>query len=181
MRADARRNYERIIECARQAFTEHGPDAPLDDIARRACVGAGTLYRHFPNRDALIEAVYRARIEHLAGLAYELAETMEPMAALEQWLRDQVAYVLSEHSLALTLKSSMDQTSETFTMCRTMMTDAAAALLTPAQQAGLVRADLEPHDLIRLGHGIATACETAPDVAPRLLSVAVNGLRPVQE
>ncbi|WP_026343632.1 TetR/AcrR family transcriptional regulator [Nocardia sp. BMG111209] len=179
MRADARRNYERIIECARQAFTEHGPEAPLDDIARRACVGAGTLYRHFPNREALIEAVYRARIEHLAGRAFELIETLEPMKALEQWLHDQVAYVLSEHSLALTLKASMDQTTETFNLCRTMMTDAAAAVLIPAQQAGLVRTDLEPRDLIRLGHGIATACEHSPEAAPRLLSVAVNGLRPV--
>jgi AcrR family transcriptional regulator len=179
MRADARRNYERIIDCARQAFTEHGPEAPLDDIARRACVGAGTLYRHFPNREALIEAVYRARIEHLAGRAYELIDTLEPMKALEQWLHDQVTYVLNEHSLALTLKSSMDQTSDTFNLCRTMMTDAAAALLTPAQETGQVRADLEPRDLIRLGHGIATACETSPDAAPRLLSVAINGLRPV--
>jgi AcrR family transcriptional regulator len=178
-RADARRNYERIIGCAREVFAESGPEAPLDDIARRAGVGAGTLYRHFPNREALIEAVYRSSMETLAQRAYELLETRSPGEALTEWLGAQVEFGLSERSLALTLKASMDPASEAFALCRTLITDAAAALLKPAQEAGLVRADLEPRDLIRLGHGIAVACELAPEAAPRLLSVAVNGLRPI--
>jgi AcrR family transcriptional regulator len=173
MRADARRNYERILACARAAFAEHGPEAPLDDIARRACVGPGTLYRHFPNRDALMAAVYLSSIEALAQRAHELCETRSPLDALEQWLRALVDFVMNERSLAVTLKSTMDPNSY---IC-TLMTGAATALLEPAQDAGLVRADLEPRDLIRLGNGIATACEKAPEAAPRLLSVAVSGLR----
>ncbi|WP_245745944.1 TetR/AcrR family transcriptional regulator [Nocardia altamirensis] len=177
MRADARRNYERIVETAREAFAEHGPDAPLDDIARRAGVGAGTLYRHFPNREALIEAVYRSSIETLCRRSGELRETMPPVDALEQWMREQVAWVMDKRSLATTLKALIDHDSETFTLCRTMITDAAAELLKPAQEAGLIRADIEPRDVLRFGHGIGVACEKTPEVADRLLAVTFDGLR----
>ncbi|WP_225731512.1 MULTISPECIES: TetR/AcrR family transcriptional regulator [unclassified Nocardia] len=177
MRADARRNYERIVEAARAAFAEHGPDAPLDDIARRAGVGAGTLYRHFPNRDALIEAVYRSSIERLSSYAHELAATHPPETALEMWLQRQVRWVLEERSLAVTLKALIDRESETFELCRVLMNDAATAILKPAQTAGLVRGDIEPRDLLRFGHGIAIACETAPEAADRLLAVTMDGLR----
>src|SRR5690349_18536812 len=98
MRADALRNYERIIASARQAFAEQGPDAPLEDIARRAGVGIGTLYRHFPNRDVLIEAVYRSSIEELSARAHELLEKLSPAEAFEQWLREQVQWVMANRS-----------------------------------------------------------------------------------
>ncbi|WP_231951275.1 TetR/AcrR family transcriptional regulator [Nocardia terpenica] len=177
MRADARRNYERIIECAREAFAEHGPGAPLDDIARRACVGPGTLYRHFPQRDALIEAVYRANLEKLAQHAYDLLETLPPGAALEQWFRAQVDYAMDKRSLAITLKAVIDRESETFTLCSKLIGDAVTALVTAAQEAGEIRADLVPRDVLRMGHGIGVACETAPDAAERLIAVALAGLR----
>jgi len=179
MRADARRNYERILECARQAFTEFGPEAPLDDIARRAGVGPGTLYRHFPHREALIEAVYRSSVEDLSHRAEELLETCSPLDALQQWMRAQVAFVMGRRGLAITLKAALDHDSETFQLCHTMATEAAASLLRPAQLAGLVRPEIEPRDLIRLGHGIGVACESAPEAAERLLTVAFAGLQAV--
>ncbi len=178
MRADARRNYERIVACARDAFAEHGPEAPLDDIARRAEVGAGTLYRHFPHRDALIEAVYRSQIEALAQRAFELRDTEPPGEALRGWLRAQVDFVMNERSLALTLKAAIDRNSETFTLCSALVSEAAAAVLHPAQEAGLVRTDIEPRDVLRLAHGIGAACESAGrEAADRLLAVAWDGLR----
>ncbi|MGW0054705.1 MULTISPECIES: TetR/AcrR family transcriptional regulator [Nocardia] len=177
MRADARRNYERILECAREAFAEHGPEAPLDEVARRAAVGPGTLYRHFPNRDALIEAVYRSSIEALAELAAELTETLPPLEALEQWFRAQVRFVMDKRSLAVTLKAAIDRGSQTFTLCSNLITDAATSVLQPAQDAGLIRPEIEPRDLLRLGHGIGVACETSPDAAERLITVTLAGLR----
>lgn len=177
MRADARRNYARILECAREAFAEEGPEVPLDDIARRAAVGPGTLYRHFPNREALIEAVYRDSIERLSRRAYELLETDSPAAAFEQWMREQVAFVLDKRSLAPTLKALIDHDSETFTLCRTLINDASTALVKAAQDAGVIRTDIEPRDVLRLGHGIGIACETMPEAAERLLGVTLDGLR----
>jgi AcrR family transcriptional regulator len=177
MRADARRNYERIVECAREAFAEHGPEAPLDDIARRAGVGPGTLYRHFPNREVLIEAVYRSSIEKLSQRAYDLLETHTAATALEYWMREQVGFVMENRSLATTLKAAIDKGSETFTLCRTMISDAAAALLKSAQEEGVIRSDIEPRDLLRMGHGIGVACETMPEAAERLLAVTFDGLR----
>ncbi|MFI5777642.1 TetR/AcrR family transcriptional regulator [Nocardia sp. NPDC051570] len=178
MRADARRNYERIITYAREAFAEHGPQAPLDDIARRAGVGAGTLYRHFPHREALIEAVYRSTIEALSRRAFDLIDTVPPGESLRLWLHAQVDYVMNERSLAVTLKAAIDRDSETFTLCSTLVADAAGAVLRSAQDAGLVRDDIEPRDVLRLAHGIGAACEHAGrEAADRLLAVAWDGLR----
>jgi AcrR family transcriptional regulator len=178
MRADARRNHERIVATAREAFTEQGIDVPLDDIARRTGVGPGTLYRHFPNRDALVEAVYREEIGMLAARAYALVEELPPDEALGTWFREQVGWVRDSSGLALTLKAAIDQDSETFAHCRKELREAVAALLAAAKAAGVVRADLEPGDLLRLGHGVATASEYADDEGvERLLSVVLTGLR----
>ncbi|MTE16803.1 TetR/AcrR family transcriptional regulator [Nocardia aurantiaca] len=177
MRADARRNYERIVTTAQQAFAELGPEAPLEEIARRAGVGIGTLYRHFPNRDVLIEAVYRSNIEQLSQRAQVLLETHTPATAFEYWLREQVAWVMANRVLATTLKAGMDHDSPTFRLCRTSITDAAALLLKAAQDAGAIRTDVEPVDLIRFGHGIGVACETKPEAAERLIAVTIDGLR----
>ncbi|GHF15478.1 TetR family transcriptional regulator [Amycolatopsis deserti] len=178
MRADARRNYERILSTAREAFLEHGPEAPLDDIARRAGVGAGTLYRHFPTRETLIEAVYRHDIEELSKAAHRLLAEYEPVTALELWIREHVAFVLHKRGLAATLKAAMDRDSETFALCKKLMNDAAAAVLTPAQEAGAVREDVRPRDLLLLGHGICVAAEGSEETADRLLTVMLDGLRP---
>jgi len=178
MRADARRNYERILNTAREAFLEHGPEAPLDDIARKACVGAGTLYRHFPNREALIEAVYRDDIERLSTAARGLLAEHEPGKALELWVREQLAFVLHRRGLAATLKAALDRDSETFALCKTMLNDAAAEVLTRAQEAGAVRGDVKPRDLLLLGHGVGVAAEGNDETADRLLTVMLDGLRP---
>lgn len=177
MRADARRNYERIVTSAQEAFAEQGPDAPLEEIARRAGVGIGTLYRHFPSREVLVEAVYRSSIEQLSARAHSLLETHSGTEALEIWLREQVQWVMDNRSLATTLKAGMDKGSPTFTLCRTLITDAAAALLQAAQDSGDIRRDIEPRDLLRFGHGIGIACETVPEAAPRMLDVTLDGMR----
>jgi AcrR family transcriptional regulator len=178
MRADARRNYERIITIAREVFAEHGPEAPLDDIARRACVGPGTLYRHFPNREALIEAVYRADIEQLTQRATELAESRSPGDALAEWLREQVTFVVQNHGLAATLKAAIDRDSKTFALCKTLLNDAAAKIVGSAQEAGVIRDDVQPRDLLLMAHAIGVASQTTPDAAPRMVTVMLDGLRP---
>lgn len=178
MRADARRNYERIVATARAAFFEHGIDVPLDDIAKGAKVGAGTLYRHFPNRDTLIEAVYRGEIEQLSDSARQLARELPPEEALFAWMRVQVRFVVELSGLASTLKAAIDEDSETFRYCKETLREAVGAVLEPAQQAGVVRADLEPSDLMRLGHGIGTSAKYSDAAGmERLLSVVFNGLR----
>lgn len=177
MRADARRNHERLVAAARSAFTEHGTDAPLDDIARRAGVGPGTLYRHFPHREALIEAVYRDDIERLSARAFELAEKHPPGEALALWMREQVERTFERCGLAVTLKAAIDRGSETFAHCKSVMFGAAEAVLTPAQEAGLVRPDVEPRDLLLLAHGLAVSSQTAPESTERLLSITLAGLR----
>ncbi|WP_328601682.1 TetR/AcrR family transcriptional regulator [Nocardia terrae] len=177
LRADARRNYERIMATAQAAFAELGPDVALEEIARRAGVGIGTLYRHFPNREVLIEAVYRSNIEQLSEHARELLETHTPATAYEFWLRDYVAWVIANRVLATTLKAGMDRNSPTFALCRASITDATSLLLTAAQNAGAVRPDIEPSDLMRFGHGIGVACETVPEAAERMIDVTLAGLR----
>lgn len=178
MRADARRNYERIVATAREVFAAHGVDAPLDDIAKAAKVGPGTLYRHFASREALIEAVYRGEVGQLAAHAHELRDTMPPGEALFAWMRAQIAFITENGGLALALKTAIDADSETFEYCRAQLHAAVAALLEPAQAAGVVRTDLEPRDLLRLGHGVGTATAYADEAgAERLLSVVLDGLR----
>lgn len=179
MRADARRNWERIVAAARDAFSEHGRDAPLDEIARQAGVGAGTLYRHFPKRETLVEAVYRDEIETLSARAFELLDSHEPQVALAEWMKQQIEFVVLKRGLAETLKAAIDKNSEVFAYCHEMLTDAVAALLTRGQEAHSIRSDIQPRDLLRLGHGIAVAAEySTPEETERLLSVMLSGLRP---
>jgi AcrR family transcriptional regulator len=177
LRADAQRNYDRLVGAARAAFLEHGADAPLDDIARRAGVGAGTLYRHFPTRDALIEAVYRGDVEELCALAYQLLETSTPADALASWMRAQVAHVQQKRGLGSALVGTFGRDSELFAWCRERLWAAAGTLLSAARESGAVRPDVEAPDLLRLGHGVAVAAEYAPQDAERLLSVVLDGLR----
>jgi AcrR family transcriptional regulator len=178
MRADARRNFERLVAAAREAFTEHGAEASLDDIARRAGVGPGTLYRHFPDRVALMEAVYRADFSRISSRAYELLAEKPPEEALELWMREQVDYVLHRRALAAMLKAILDRDSKTLDYCRTAMRDAAEAMVARAREAGLIRPEVSPSDLLRLGHAVAYAAEAAPEDADRLLSYMLDGLRP---
>jgi AcrR family transcriptional regulator len=177
MRADAQRNYERLLAVAKEAFGEHGADAPLDDIARRAGVGAGTLYRHFPTRQALMEAVYRDDVAELSAQAYELLERLPPAEALAAWMQLQVAYIIRKRGLGAALVATVGMESELFTTCREALIGAGAALLAAAQHAGAVRTDIDSADLLRLGHALAIATEKSPTEAPRLVEVVLDGLR----
>lgn len=178
MRADARRNYERIVATAREVFFTHGVEAPLDDIVKRAGVGAGTLYRHFPNRDALIEAVYRSEIEDVADQSYALAKSLAAEDALHEWFRELIRFHTERAGLAAALKAAIDEDSETFMYCKQKLRDAAWAVLEPAQAVGAVRTDLEAVDLMRLSHGIGAAAKYADEASrDRMLSVLLEGLK----
>jgi AcrR family transcriptional regulator len=178
MRADARRNYERLVAVAREAFTHFGIGAPLDDIARHAEVGPGTLYRHFPTRDSLLAAVYRGDIEQLARQADELGATRTPAEALVEWLHLQLVYTKQKYGLGAAVKTMLATDGHTLTWCRDRLRGALSRLLTAAQQAGAVRTDVDATDVLRLVHGIAVASESAPDQADRLLGLVLDGLRP---
>jgi AcrR family transcriptional regulator len=179
MRADARRNYERIVATARDVFFTHGIEAPLDDVVKRAGVGAGTLYRHFPNREVLIEAVYRTEIEEIAEQAYALAKQLSAEDAIREWFRELIRFHIDRSGLAAALKAAIDEDSETFRYCKQKLRDAAWALLEPAQAVGAVRADLEAVDLMRLSHGLGAAAKFADDASrERMLSVLMEGLKP---
>ena len=178
VRADARRNYERIVATARAAFVADGIDVPLDDIAKRSGVGAGTLYRHFPSREALIEAVYREEITQLADAAFRLRDELAPGEALFRWMREQVRWIADSLGMASALKAAIDSDSETFAYCKKTLREAVGALLEPAQAAGLVRADLEQSDLLRLTHGVGAAAQyTDAAGLDRMMSVVIDGMR----
>jgi AcrR family transcriptional regulator len=181
MRADARRNYQRLVAAAAAAFAERGTDASMDDVARRAGVGPGTLYRHFPTRQALLEAVYRDQVEALSGLAYELRDTLPPGEALAAWLRAVAGFATAKRELAAALMSGPgDERPEVFAAGKQAMREAGTALVRHAQEAGEVRGDVDVADLLKLGHAIALAAEHAPDgpdQADRLLALVMDGLR----
>ena len=179
-RADAQRNVERLIVAAREAFTTHGPNASLDDIARAAGVGPGTLYRHFPTRLALFEAVYRDSVERLCADGERLAATEPPAEALIDWLKGFVTVVSQKRGLAAALTEE-GRTSELFVQCHTMINATGAALLDRAKAAGSVRDDLALGDLLKMAKAFALAAESAPEgaaLAERLLVLSMDGLRP---
>ncbi|MEU6475861.1 TetR/AcrR family transcriptional regulator [Streptomyces sp. NPDC047017] len=185
MRADARRNYERLLEVAARAFAEHGENASLDDIAKRAGVGSGTLYRHFPNRRSLLEAAYLDRIEAIAARADELALRLPPDEALTQWLHELCAGSVQVRGLKALLGSAVTDGSATaVTVCGTAIKEAATRLVRAAQRDGFLRADVEPVEVLRLAHGVTTASELADGPADgqgtsirRYLSLLTEGLR----
>jgi len=179
MRADARRNRELLMAAALEAFTERGADdTSLEEIARRAGVGIGTLYRHFPGRTALLEAVYTDQVAALCRRAGELAASQSPGAALAAWMREMVEFGATKQNLTSALAADYDKDAPVFSACRDDLLAAATALLTQAQQAGAVRPDVQPLDLLRLSHGVAAATARADDSeqAERLLSLMLNGV-----
>lgn len=181
MRADARRNHERLLRVARAAFAEHGTDAALEDIARRAGVGIGTLYRHFPNRHALMNAVFQDAVTALLARSRELAHADEPCGALVEWLRAIVTQASEYRGLALELMAASYDTSSPLSQCSEPLRTAGATLLTRAQQAGTVRPDVSISDLMQLTNAIALAAEetpTDPALADRLLTLTLRGLKP---
>ncbi len=179
-RADAQRNVERLIAAARDAFAAHGPGAPLDDIARAAGVGAGTLYRHFPPRLALFEAVYRDSVERLCAEGERLSATEPPGDALVDWLRDFVHVVSQKRGLAAALTEE-GRTSELFAQCHAMINATGGELVGRAKAAGAIRDDVALGDLLAMTKAFAQIGETSPEgpaLAERLLVLAMDGLRP---
>jgi AcrR family transcriptional regulator len=178
-RADARRNHDRLLGAARAVFTEQGPDAPLEEVARRAGVGIGTLYRHFPTREALITAVFFDRIETLRARAEELAESESPVDALRLWLREQLDEAAKMRGLGAMAMNLMLCEQQPPQACAPMR-DAGATLLARAQAAGEVRTDTDIDDLLHLVVGIGLASEDAPDgaaLADRLFALMLDGVR----
>jgi AcrR family transcriptional regulator len=176
-RADAARNYDKLIAAARDAFTEDGAEASLEDIARRAGVGIGTLYRNFPTRQALLEATYVEEVESICRAATE-QDGLEPWDALVTWLRGFVDYAQTKKALAGELLSYMDGEAAVFMQCRQSIVNAATPLFEAAQRAGVVRPDVEAMDAVRMVGGIATIPNADAAQIERILAVALDGLRP---
>jgi len=177
MRADARRSRAKLLEAATAAFAEHGADAPLDDIARQAGVGIGTLYRHFPTRTDLQAAVYRGQVERVCDAADELLVSATPEQALIGWAHALGAYLVTKRGLANALIGAVGKDSELMNGCMTAMRTAADRLVRNAQQAGVLRPDVTERDLLRLVHGIAVATEQSPEDTDRLMTLMLDGLR----
>jgi AcrR family transcriptional regulator len=180
MRADARRNYERLLAEARSAFAEHGTGASLEDVARRAGVGIGTLYRHFPHRNALLSAVFEEAVGELLARSRELLDAPQPCTALVEWLRDIITHASEYRGLSRALMSASYEEGSDLARCRGPMREAGSALLARAQEAGAVRPDVSIGDLLQLTNAIALAAEETPDepeLADRLLTLTLRGLK----
>lgn len=175
-RADAARNYDKLIAAAREAFTEDGASASLEDIARRAGVGIGTLYRNFATRQELLEAVYVDEVETICRAAEEV-DGADPWEALATWLRSFAGYAATKKALMTELMQYMDGSAPVFTHCRQAIGDAGEPLLEAAQRAGEVREDIVFMDMVRMVGGIATIPHAEPGQVDRILAVALDGLR----
>lgn len=181
MRADARRNREQLVTAAIAAFTEHGAEASLDDIARRAGVGPGTLYRHFPTRQALQEAAYLDGFHALCERAYVLVDELAPGEALFAWMHDLAGYLATKRGLSAALMSTLDKSSEVFTATHEAIRKAGGTLIDNAIADGKVRSDVTISDILKLVNGVGIACEAHPDreaQTNRLLGIVIAGLRP---
>src|SRR5215467_919529 len=161
-RTDAQRNRERILEVAKEAFTRSGANTSLDDIAKQAGVGAGTLYRHFPTRDALLEAVYRSEVEKLAAAERELSQKLPPVEALRAWMLLFVDYVAAKHIIAPALNTLVGGPSKLYETHRAQIQGAIDVLVKRAIKSGDIRRDLDPFDLLRALIGVSNVA-SSPD------------------
>ncbi|MBO0806508.1 MAG: TetR/AcrR family transcriptional regulator [Nocardiopsaceae bacterium] len=177
MRADARRSRAKLLRAASEAFGSRGADAPLEDIARRAGVGIGTLYRHFPTRLDLQSAVFLSGVTGVCAEADTLLRGSPPERALTAWLRLLTDYMATKRGLSRALIDSLGRDSELISSCSLAMRETVERLLTRAQEAGEIRPDVDATDVLRLVHGIGIATERVPDDAGRLLSLLLDGLR----
>ncbi|MEV5613100.1 helix-turn-helix domain-containing protein [Streptomyces sp. NPDC052225] len=172
-RADAARNFDALLAAAREAFTTKGSDASLEDIARQAGVGIGTLYRNFPTRQDLFETVYAEEVDALCRLADELVDA-RPWEGLATWLRRFVDYTVTKRAI----RDALSGESDIFVSCRRAMLDAAEPLLVRAQEAGEVRGDLSFDDLLRMVSGVTAAAYVDEAQRDRVLGFALDGIRP---
>ncbi len=181
-RADAQRNRERILEVAKLAFTRSGANASLDDIASEGGVGPGTLYRHFPTREELLQAVYRSEMEKLAAMERKFAQTMPPLEALRAWLLLFVDAIETKQIIAPALNTLIGDPKQVFAASYALMQEAIRALVQRAIKNGDIRKDVEPMDLLRALVGVAHVA-TSPDwqqSARRLVDILIAGSRPIK-
>ena len=181
-RTDALRNRERILEVAKAAFTRQGANASLEEIAKQAGVGTGTLYRHFPTRDELIEGVYRNEVEKLAAAAARFAETMSPLEALRAWMLLLVDYIAAKHIIAPALNTIAGGPSRLHEGSRTMIQGAIDELVKRAKRSGDLRRDLDAYDLLRALIGVSHVGSGADwqQSARRLVDILIAGSRPLK-
>ena len=181
-RSDALRNRDRLLEVAKEAFARSGADTSLDDIAKQAGVGAGTLYRHFPTRDALLEAVYRAEVEKLAAAERELCATLPPLEALRAWMLLFVDYIATKQIIAPALNTLVGGPLKVYEASRARVQGAMHALVKRAIESGDIRRDLDPVDLLRALIGVSNVA-SGPEwrqSARRLVDILISGSRPVK-
>ena len=178
-RADAARNRERVLAAAKEVFSAGGVEASLEAVARAAGVGIGTLYRHFPTREALFEAVYRREVQQLADLAEKLKQATPPIEALQQWMRSNVKFVATKKGMSAALALATYKNSELFSYSFDQLTRAAGGLLERAIAAGEIRDDISPEDLLRALVGMCYMHDQPgwQKSVLRLVDVFIDGLR----
>jgi len=179
-RADAQRNRERILEVARFAFTRHGAQATLDDIARQAGIGSGTLYRHFPTRDALIEAVYRSDVEKLTAAGQRFAATMPPLKALRAWMLLFIDHVADKRLILPAMDTVAGGSMRLIEGARSLIHGAFLTLVQRAIDSGDLQAKTNPEDLVRALVGVfhTTALPGWEPSARRIVNILIDGSRP---
>lgn len=179
-RTDALRNRERILEVAKEAFTRFGAAASLDDMAKRSGVGPGTLYRHFPTRDTLIEAVYRSEVEKLAAAERKFSETMPPLDALRAWMLLVVDFIAAKRIIAPALNSVAGGSTKLFEGSRALIQAANDGLIKRAIDSGDLRSDLDPPDLLLalIGTSHMSSGPGWPQSGKRLVDILITGARP---
>jgi AcrR family transcriptional regulator len=179
LRADAQRNRDRLLDVAVRAFSQDGPDVTLDAIARDAGVGIGTLYRHFPTREALIEAAYRNELARLCDAVPDLLRAMPPEQATRAWMDRYIDYMTTKRGMADALRAVIASGGSPYAQSRDRLTTAITTLLQAGAAAGTLRADVEPADVLASLSGVSLAAgEPAQrDQARRLLDLLMDGLR----
>jgi AcrR family transcriptional regulator len=179
-RSDAQRNRERILEVAKQVFTRRGADASMDEIAKRAKIGPGTLYRHFPTRDNLLEAVYITEVEKLAGAQKRLSTELTPIKALRAWLLVFIDYIAAKKIIIPALNAMAGGPSRVFEQSNQIMAEAANALASRAVASGDLRPDVDPRDFMRAIYGLSTvgSADDWPQKARKFVDIFLRGSRP---
>jgi AcrR family transcriptional regulator len=177
MRADARRNYDRLVQAARALLTERGTDASMDEIAKRADVGVGTLYRHFPRRIDLVEAVYRDDVDGLVCTAADLSKSESPWDALVGWLDAFVQYAQNKRVFLSELHEAFEKNPELALVSRQKIAEAASLVLTRAQDEGVARTDIDAVDMMQLLAGMCMGRASSLAQNERLLKLVIDGIR----
>jgi AcrR family transcriptional regulator len=178
LRADAQRNLERLVAAAREVFAESGGDASMEAIAKHAGVGIGTLYRHFPKRIDIVEAVYRTDVDELVNTAERLVSELEPWPAVVGWLQAFVRYAQTKRTLLSELHEAFEKNPQLKSVSRERIEGAVRTVLDPARKAGLVRTDIDEFDLLQLLSSVCMSSTVTAAQSERLLGLIMDGLRP---